>query len=266
MSSIACVIPIFPPHYHFIYNLVRRGFTKTIDLFLIFSNQKEFELFEFKNDIKPIIMPPDFKTENIVSYKKFYALEHHLMDTEYDYFVVCDSEIEFVTENFNKEFIYQKIDELYRNKKIYAGLSNGTRQITDGSASLFCKEDYDKLRHITKNFVFYYWWSDIPIYRRDTLKDFFSKIDYSNINWFCFDHMVYLNYLMLYKDFYIVNISKELGHGFSLETFSTKDVNLINKLSNLGYGFGFIKHTFFFKNIKLLIDKGAIFLYHLDRR
>ena len=43
-------------------------------------------------------------TDNIVIYKKFTGL-NKLIDSKYDYFIVCDSEIDVILENFNYENI-----------------------------------------------------------------------------------------------------------------------------------------------------------------
>ncbi len=54
---------------------------------------------------------------------------------------------------------------------------------------------------MTDNYNYFYWWSDIPVYKREHLKDFFSKISKETMYIIpipVFGHMAYLNYLMIY--------------------------------------------------------------------
>ena len=71
---IAFIISIDPTDYHFIYKLKNKiNIIKEIaDIFLVFSNQNEYECFKYKDDFKNIIIS-SCTTDNIVTYKKFYA-------------------------------------------------------------------------------------------------------------------------------------------------------------------------------------------------
>jgi len=128
----------------------------------------------------------------------------------YDYFIVCDSEIDIVLENFSKENILNKINKIYENKIIYAGeiMSETRNMVTQKCASLFKNKSINEFKNITNNFTLYYWWSDLPVYKRTHLEDFFNSISIDNLDWYHFDHMIYLNYLILYHNFTILNITK----------------------------------------------------------
>ena len=73
-----------------------------MDFYLIFSNQDDYDEFEYKEYIKHIIVPSDkiINTKAHVPFKKFYALDYLKDNTQYDYFISCDAEIDIILENF----------------------------------------------------------------------------------------------------------------------------------------------------------------------
>jgi hypothetical protein len=170
IRNVAFIIPIHPKHYHFIYKFIDniKENNINIDIFLVFSDEKDFLIFDKKNNIREIIMP-NIHTNNIVTYKKFFALDKLKQNTEYDYFIVCDAEIDIIPENFTESNMLDKINKIYNNKIIYAGevQDMNVKNITNTSCNLICNDS--KLENITKNYRLYYWWSDLPIYKRDHL-------------------------------------------------------------------------------------------------
>ena len=269
MESLALIIPIHPKHYNLIYNLIDITSKKSennIDIFLIFSNEYDYNIFDKKDFIKKIILPPT-NTNNIVTYKKFYALETLKNQAKYDYFIVCDAEITIIPENFNRTNILNKINKIYENKLVYAGKvdNNQVERIIKDSASIFINNDVDELKNITYNFQLYYWWSDLPVYKREHLTDFFSKICYNNIDWYHFDHKIYLNYLILYHKFNILNISNLINHYWSLESYNTNNKKNLSILKNNNYGFSWATPHFLNKHKNFLMKEGCCLLYHLDR-
>jgi hypothetical protein len=259
----AFIIPIHPPHYNFIYNFIDKNNTN-IDIYLIFSNEDDYNIFTKKDKIKKIIIP-QINTNNIVTYKKFFALEKLKDEIKYDYFIVCDAEISIIPENFNETNILKKINNIYENKMIYAGKVSNPNiiNITKTSTSLF--SDWSKLKEITENFTLYFWWSDLPVYKREHLTHFFSLIDYTNINVLHFDHTIYSAYLILYHNFIIVNITSMLNHHWSLELYNTENINNLNILKSLKYSFSYITKTLYNNHIDYLKNEGSFLLYHLDR-
>jgi hypothetical protein len=237
-----------------------------IDIFLIFSNEQDYNIFNKKDFIKKIILPPT-NTNNIITYKKFYALENLKNEAKYDYFIVCDAEISIIPENFNRTNILNKINKIYENKLIYAGANNSSQvyNIIKVSASIFINNDVDKLKNITNNFQLYYWWSDLPVYKREHLTDFFNKICYDNIIWEHFDHIMYLNYLILYHNFNILNVSNLINHNWSLEGYDTNNKENLNILKNNNYGFSWAMPNFLNNHKDFLMKEGCCLLYHLDR-
>jgi len=268
MDSVALIIPIHPKHYNFIYDLIditTKNPENNIDIFLIFSNEQDYNIFNKKDFIKKIILPP-INTNFIVTYKKFYALENLKNEAKYDYFIVCDAEISIIPENFNRTNILNKINKIYENKLIYAGevSHESIRRIIKDSASIFIN-DVDKLKNITNNFQLYYWWSDLPVYKREHLTDFFNKICYDNLICYHFDHKTYLNYLILYHEFNILNLSNLINHRWSLESYNTNNKETLNILKNNNYGFSWATPNFLNNHKDFLMKEGCCLLYHLDR-
>jgi len=102
ISEVAFIIPSHPPHYHYNYDFIRKLQDNNIiiDIFIVFSNQSDYEQFQLKEHIKPIIITKILYLNkinvyrnmfnSIVTYKKFFGLKQ-LIDSKYDYFIVCDS-------------------------------------------------------------------------------------------------------------------------------------------------------------------------------
>jgi len=162
--NVAFLIPIHPPHYHFIYNLLNKCKSNNIeiDIFLIFSNNVDYDNFNMKNEIQPIICD-SLNPHSIITYKKFFGLKQ-LANSKYDYIICCDSEIDIICDNFTNEIINNKIQNIFTNKKIYAGDTDDilAKKITESSANVF-PNNIDVLKNITNNFTMYFWWSLISL-------------------------------------------------------------------------------------------------------
>ena len=265
---IALIIPTFPPHYKYIYNLLNKYIYNYIDIYLVFSNKDDMSLFEYKDKIYYFVLNnEDITINNIVLKKKFYALLKLINNQKYEYFIVCDSEIDIIKENFNINNIYKKITHIFDNKYIYSGTVNNDyfNNTTKKSTEFFLiKDDIIKLKELTLNYKLYYWFSDLPVYKRSHLYDFFSKIDYTNTD-YAFDHLIYLNYLALYHNFKFVNITPILNYNFSLELYNTTDIEDLKKLEDIKYSFSWVTDKFFNNNKDYLLQQGSFLLYHIDR-
>lgn len=269
---IGLIIPCHPKHYSYIYNLLDLIDIneKEKDIYIVFSSESDYNIFEKKEKIKEIIIPEKTNTNSIVTYKKFFALEKLKNDEKYDYFIACDAEITIIAENFNEENILNKINKIYDNKEIYAGILNEknkyydlAKRITTTSTSIFL--DREKLEKETEYNSLYFWWSDLPVYKREHLIDFFNRINYNNLNLYHFDHLIYLSYLILYHDFNIVNITPVIDHEWSLESYNTKNIENLEKLKSINYGFSYITKKLYDNNKEFLKNEGSFLLYHLDR-
>ena len=264
ITNVAFLIPIHPPKYHDIYNLVNRLKENNIcmDCCLVFSSMSDYDRFTMKDAIKPIIITHELTTKSIITYKKFYGLKQ-LSQSKYDYIICCDSEIDIVPENFTSENINEKIRQIFDNKVIYAG-STGYRNITNTSANLF-PDHHELLKSATNNFNLYLWWSDLPVYRRADLEPFFNMINYDNIVWDHFDHVIYQFYLVITDKFRIVNTSPITNINWSLERLNTKDENVLNNLLDIGCGFSWISKSMYNNAKEYMKEKKCFLIYHLDR-
>lgn len=267
-EKIAIIIPVHPPHFHYIYNLIKKTskLMTFIDFVIVFSNNSDYSSFTEKDKIKEIIIPENTNTGNIISFKKLYALEQFKTIRIYDYFIICDAEIDIIPENFTQHNIINKINNIFKNKIIYAG--NYTPDFIKNIIKMCCEkfiDDLDKLKEITKNYTLYYWWSDLPVYKYEHLVSFFDKVDYTDIKHEHFDNLLYINYLLLYHDFTLLNITPLLNIKWSLEGFNTNNVEDLNILKKNHYGFSFVIPWFFYNYKDYLMNEGTFLLYHFDR-
>jgi hypothetical protein len=265
ITNTAFLIPIHPPRYDFMYKLIDKCKNNhiEIDIFLVFSNNADYDDFNMKGEIKPIICDP-FKTDSIVTFKKFYGLKQ-LANSAYDYIICCDSEIDILCHNFTNENINSKIQQIFDNKKIYAGHTDkgALPCITQTSANLF-PEKHDLLKNITNDFSLYFWWSDLPVYRRVDITPFFNMINCDIIVWEHFDHIIYQYYLILYHGFEIINTTPITGIKWSLEEFRINDIDILNKLVGINYGFSWIAKKTYELNKNFIESQKGFLLYHLD--
>jgi hypothetical protein len=267
IEKVTFLIPIYPPHYQFIYNLINKLELNDIqiDIHLVFSNIEDHDKFSMKNKINSIILPKSYKTNSIITYKKFFGLQH-LSNSKYDYIICCDSEIDIICDNFTNQIINDKIKQIFDNKTIYAGdvSIRDVNNILQTSANLF-PENYEYLRDITNNFTLYFWWSDLPVYRREDIIPFFNTINYDNIVFEHFDYMIYQYYLILYSEFKIINTTPITNLGWSLEMLKTTDNNILNALLSINYGFSWNNINFYKLNKQFIESQKGFLIYHLNR-
>ena len=268
IDNVAFCIPIHPPKYQYIYDLILKLENNNIliDIFLIFSSEFDYNAFIFKEKIKPLIVYEELNINSIITFKKFFGLKK-LSSSKYDYLICCDSEIDIIPNNFTYDNINEKIKNIYTNKNIYAGNTTCPVccHINKTSANLF-PNDFLKIQNITDNFNLYFWWSDLPVYKKSHIDDFFNSIaSYDNIIYYHFDYIIYQYYLILNHDFKIVNTTPITNINFSLELLNTQDENILNKLLDINYGFSWNSKLICDTNLKFIKTHGGVIIYHLDR-
>lgn len=271
IENISLLITTHPPHYKYLYNLINKCINNniTIDTFLVFSNEEDYESFEMKEYITPIIVKDKLNENGIVSFKKLYGLTQ-MVNFKNEFIICIDSEIDIIVENFTNEIINEKINNIFNNLKTYTGevTSSEIKSIIDSSSKLFIN-DYEKLRELTNNFSLYCWWSDLPVYRKSDLNNFFELINFDEnkykIHGLYFEYIIYQYYLILNCNFSIENVTPYTNIRWSLEEIYTRDLNVLNKLSDEGYGFSWISKKSFDMNPDYYMSKNTCFIYHLDR-
>lgn len=271
IENTTIIIPSYPPHYNYVYHFLKqlKQIGNIVDVHIVFSNQSDFLKFEMKDDIIPIIIACEINTKCLVTYKKFYGLKN-LIDSNYDYFIVCDSEISIVPDNFNKKNIDSFITRYFSNKTLYAGNVEGSvNQNIAYSVSQECMNLFDSDHHktiIEKTLChnLYAWFSNIPVYKRNNLYIFFDSINENKIKTiFAFDYVIYQYFLVLYEGFNIVNTTPITGLSWSTEFLSKNvEISVIEELTNIGWTPEFIDWKL--KEHPALRDKVLLY-FHLDR-
>ena len=264
IENICFLIPIHPPNYYYLYNLINKlkyWYHIHIDIYLIFSNHTDYDAFEMKSEIHSIIIEEPI-THSIVTFKKFFGLSK-LADSKYDYIICCDSEIDIISSNFTNENINQKIKSIFDNLVIYAGDTSMIPQntITMECANVF-PDKYEQLKNLTENFNLYFWFSDLPVYRRTDIKPFLNIINHDKIN--NFDYVIYQFYLILFHNFKIINTTPITKLNWSLEKLYTNDSNILNKLLDINYGFSWNTKCFYEINKNFIESQKGFLIYHCD--
>jgi len=270
IDSICMLIPIHPPHYDYLYALLMKLKENNIDIdiFLVFSSNAQYNEFTMKEHIHPIIIQEPIDTRCIVTFKKYYGL-NKLITSKYDYILCCDSEIDILPEHFTKDNITKKIEQIFLNKKIYAGLTadNIAYNITKSCVEIFPKE-IERLRNLTEDYRLYFWFSDLPVYRRSDLSAFFNTIQYNEIInhliWNHFDYIIYQLYLILSDGFELINTTPITNMKWSLECMHTTDQTILDRLVDIGYGFSWNIKPFYVKNQDFIHKQKGFILYHIQ--
>ena len=122
------------------------------------------------------------------------------------------------------------------------------------------------IKQKTDNLNLYTWWSDLPVYKREHLPDFFSRLtDISQITYFHFDHLLYSYYLLANHDFKVVNITPLTGVHHSLEYLYTDEAGQLGALRATGFGFGWLSRKTFEFAPNYYLKQGTFMLNHLNR-
>lgn len=270
MDRVAFVIPIHPPHYHHIYRFLEQLPPNSVHVYLVFSSQGDADVFCHQTYTTSIMIPQGltydaYSGAGIVDFKKFYALSQ-LKDAPHDYFIVCDSETRVIGQNFTPDNVLGKIESFFANKQIYAGrCASGDGGNTTNGTRGFPEEQREKLRQLTDDYKFQFWWSDLPVYKREHLPHFFGVCPIPDTIYSRPDHTIYQCYLVLYHGFEFVNITPHIGVQSSLEGFVTRNVEKIHTLSRLGYGHSWVTSSQYGLNADVLNNLGTFLVYHLDR-
>jgi len=260
--------------------------TRIFDFYLVFSGESEKKSFRDADLYNCLVYnhPKNKRKQNIPGYKKFYALDY-LKNKNYDYVVCSDSEIDVLLHNFTKENVLRKLDDFYENKIIYGGdvseikdklnLSRLT-DIIEKSASILGTEIKSYIDNLNKDGSWYYWWSDIPVFKSKDINDFLNQINYYCNNFTLvkphFDHKIYCNFLLYKNNFRLYKLSKELvsrkvygANKWSLEKIQVDKPMLLEKLRDLKYGFSFVNSIQYDKNKEFFDLNGTFMLFNVDR-
>ena len=268
ITKIAFLIPIYPAHYHNLYNILNKLKDNNIyiDVYCIFSNKEEYELFEMKDRVKHIIAENAPNDRSIIQYKKIYGLKE-MINTSYEYIIACDSETDIIPENFTEENMLSIINNIFQQKKIYGinAINPLFKDIMNACANVFTGEDYTRIKSATNDLSLYTFWYNIPVYKRDDISGFLKKInsDTLQLSWFTFDTIMYDYYLIATHQFQIIDVSEfayDAGHGLYVDTIEN-----INKMKELGFAFGSVLGKLWRDKKDILQGQKTFLIVNIDR-
>ena len=178
----------------------------------------------------------------------------------YDYIATIDCECEFL-----RSFEPGKImRDIWENKTfLTANKSQDFAQNITRDCAQLLGLDSKRIRQETENYLYYWWFNEIPVYRTDTLGEFFSWLDKDGRrdavfkNWCCFDYIVYVMWLIDSKNASLKKVDIEASCGLTEELFRRK-----NDLPNFERIYGL--HWTSRKNPQLISSK-VVMKFHLDR-
>ena len=255
-----------PKHYTLVYRLLNklRDNKIHIDIYGIFSDTDDYGAFDMKSRIKHIIPEGVPSDDSAVEYKRLYGLKQ-MMNTKYENIISAVSEIDIIPENFTKANITQKVNDIFRNKKLYGADTGKFKDIMNSCAGVFEGEDYAKVKSATKGLTLYTYFYNIPVYKREHIQGFLDAIHYDTLKltWHNFDNLMYEYYLIVAHNFKVVDITPYVhdnGHGMYVNTI--KD---LEELKKLGFGFGNVGKMFWKKMSTRLKEEKTFLLINTDR-
>jgi hypothetical protein len=278
INKCAFVIPLHPKHYNYGYYILEYLFDKDVDLYFIFTdnNDKNIFLSKIKHpyninfDNKYLILS-DFcnidipkKTNSFVSIKKLFALSK--LYTKYDYISCIDSEVHFIDKN-NK--YYDAMKKVVDAKIIFGGkvkdYNMGARTIIRDSLTKIINNKYhEQLRQISHDYKIFSWWSNLPVYDCKNAEHFLNWIDFNSnslerFSWSVFDDLLYNYYCIL-----IHNYRLHILHNFdnSLEIGDTQLIENVDKIISKLY---WVNKKAYNQNKEYYINNDFIIAFHMDR-
>ena len=219
MNNSCILAPIHQPDFNaYGLDFIRtyNNFFKDDHIFLVFSNEKESNLFKsIAGDLKyKSIVSTEQMGEGPITQKKFFGLKYIFENTSFDKVGVIDVDTVFL-----KYIDYDKCFEDYiKNKKIYSGFGTHphVKNIISSPLKFFGPEDKEKIKKVTHDLNAYFWFNDIPIYSKDNFLNFMKYINYENrINDLLpidFDYIIYAYYLFVkdLAELELININGQI--------------------------------------------------------
>jgi hypothetical protein len=270
---LAICIPVYPPHYKFAYTFIKNT-NNLFHLYYVFSSQEDYELFEQKDKIHPLIFPEVItkNPESIINIKKIFGL-HCLQNSSHKYILVMDAETDFLYKSFNEESLYFSIESFFDKKQIYGkNISNSTiyktiQKVMKSSAEALPVEYWLRILEETKEFSVYTWWSDLPVYKREHIPHFLSVLEVPKITWYHFDHMLYSYYLIAYEGFGIYDLTPLVKDSkVFIEDFIPKSESEIEQIHSAGVSYLYVCCSLYEKFPSVFDRIGSQFLFHLNRK
>ncbi len=277
----AIIIPLHLKHLNYFFrffksklvneikNKIYLVLTYNTDLKQLLEYTEKFPELEYvvMEEIVPKnIIKMSIENKSIVSYKKFVALNH--LKEKHEYFYVFDSEVEFI----KKCDMDQIAIDYYKDLKIYSNkLYQDHPKITKIIREPYKFFNINEKKKIIENIKHsYFWFNDIPLYKSEYLNGFFEKIDFIHrlkfirkMNWFVFEYILYIYYLITIDKVKIINIDSEYNIKMN-NCFGEQKLNDNNR-EQLKKIFEITKPMWSLKSIPNNYSDNIFIHFHLDR-
>ena len=268
MEKVNILIPFHLPKMKYLKNLILsfQNNIDYIDFFLIFTNDKEYQITRKNISLKKInilILPNNINHKSLFNkniyptFKKFFALEKTINKNRFS--ICIDSECVFL----NLDNIFEVCKNYCCKKKVYG--STNLENLKINKCSFNFLKNFMNIPKNNLDLEIYHWFSNIPIYDNQIAARFLQDIkfnDYNNIIdkliWDAFDYNIYIYYCCLFENYEIVNLNN-LGFKLNWSLECNTDLEVFDKLEKEGIDISWR----FWRYPKLNYD--IKILYHLDR-
>jgi hypothetical protein len=268
----AFVIPVYPGDFHRLAFLKSLPVNREFDVVLVLTYREDAETLD-RSNVDVVLFLEDFISReliDVVSRKKIHAIVKtyyalHSLKSRYTYFACVDCEVLFK----NCVSLFAKFAKRYSDGLIVGSTlaPANTHEyetvltINRNSAVYFTNEELPKL---VNDFRFYSWFSDIPLYRSDTIDEFLSSVGFNDTSLFIektvanFHSIPYSYYRILRKDARILDVKTVgINREWSLECMPEQTYT---KVCNAGYTPLWVVNAIYNSSMST-----CVMTYHCDR-
>jgi hypothetical protein len=202
-----------------------------------------------------------------INSKKLLGLKYINEQFDYEYIIICDSEIKFLKKNID----YYSLIKSVCDKAIILGTDlngecNIIQSINSKCISVLPNEWHNTLIEITNNKTFLAWFSNIPIYEKKYLSEFFDTLGINfiyKLSYFSFDYVIYYLFLC-YKGYWKLQNIKEYGYSDGLEC--SIDEKMFKDVSSK-FPLLWVSNRIYIKCVDYIENKNCnvFIIFHLDR-
>lgn len=211
------LIPVHPPKFYYIYQVLNNPEIIPFDIFLVFTNRQEYKTFDsqyFSEKVRPIIFDELYDMATYTDYfensnswinvKKLIGLKYLFENyTQYSGVLVVDSEISFLNKS-NFDYI-SRVNTAALCKKIFGYIWNENagafpiiRKVISYSMDLLPGDYKYQLVEETYDRKFLSFFANIPIYHKIYWKEFLEMIGddfFLKLTYHTFDYVIYSYFL-----------------------------------------------------------------------
>jgi len=211
----AFLFPLHEPKFLFGNDLILSCNTYLPDysIFVVFSSVEESESFKnlYSNLIFGSIIYPYGVDSGIINKKKYFGVQHLIDNTDFECIACIDSEALFI----KKVDVDKRFEKVYKRKKIFASKTSPSEtipgevidKIIRTPVRFFSEKEAERLGVILDSFKLYFWFNDIPVYKRDVFERFSKHISlkekFATLIYQDFDYILYSYYCLLHEGFEI---------------------------------------------------------------